>query len=72
MSECGIGKQYSEFYKRILQNIQRTPRVINISKMTDKERRGHNTRSMNPRNDKPLKIIKEIADLQLHDATDST
>lgn len=72
MTECGIGKQYSEFYKRILQNITRTPKIINILKMTDKTRAGHNTRSMNPRNDKPLRIIKDLSELQMHDATDLT
>lgn len=40
--------------------------------MTDKTRAGHNTRSMNPKYDKPLKIIKDVSDLQVHDATDLT
>ena len=72
MSECGLGKQYSVFYKRILQNLNRTPKIENYFKMTDKTRAGHNTRSMNPKYDKPLKILREMNDLSVHEATDMT
>lgn len=52
-------------YNRILK--QQTHQQM---KLSDKTRAGHNTRSMNPRNDRPLKIISDPLELQMHDNSD--
>lgn len=65
---CGIGKEYSTFYKRILQNLIWTPKAQ--AYMTDKTRAGHNTRSMNPKYDKPLRIICDVGELHLADTSE--
>lgn len=62
MSTPGIGKDLTAFYNRIINNLDWIPKSFEY-KMADKTRAGHNTRSMNPRNDKPLKIIKDASEI---------
>lgn len=71
MSAPGIGKDLSAFYNRILLNLDWKPKYYEF-KMADKTRAGHNTRSMIPKYDRPLKIVKDISELQLNENHDNS
>jgi len=66
-----IGKQYSAFYKKVLQNLASTPKNL-VIKMTDQRNtsRGHNTRSREPKCDRPLRVVKDMAEYQQYENSD--